>query len=104
MKRVEIKMQDDLFNTLTIKASALGTTNSSYIRSLILDKEIVNVKTNKDLSKLIGLVAKFGNNINQMSHNLNIAHNRNLLKEVDYNHLIILLTSMNNDISSTLND
>jgi len=104
MHRVQIKMSDEVFNTMTFKARSLGVSNSLFVRDMIMNQEIVSKGNHKEYGKLIGLVAKFGNNINQISHNLNLANLKGELGSIDYEHLINLLTLLENHVERTLYD
>jgi hypothetical protein len=115
MKRIQVKMPDNIFHTLTLKAASLGTNNSAYIRALILDQEILSADKNEEQSRLIGEVAKFGNNLNQIAHVLNISNLAGTLDDVNYQALLdqlyllekaiesILKNSTPNDTKSNLN-
>jgi len=104
MHRVQIKMSDEVFNTMTFKAKSLGINNSLLVRGMIMNQEVVSAQKHKDYTRLIGLVAKFGNNLNQISHNLNLANVKGELGAVDYEHLINILTLLEHHIESTLHD
>lgn len=104
MHRVQIKMSDEIFNTMTFRAKALGVNNSLLVRSMIMNQEMLSVQSHKDYSRLIGLVAKFGNNLNQISHNLNLANMKGELGTVDYEHLINILTLLEHHVERTLHD
>ncbi len=104
MHRVQIKMSDEVFNTMTFKAKSLGINNSLLVRGMIMNQEVVSAQNHKDYTRLIGLVAKFGNNLNQISHNLNLANVKGELGAVDYKHLINILTMLEHHIESTLHD
>ena len=104
MHRVQIKMSDEVFNTMTFKAKSLGINNSLLVRGMIMNQEVVSAQNHKDYTRLIGLVAKFGNNLNQISHNLNLANVKGELGAVDYEHLINILTMLEHHIESTLHD
>ena len=112
MKRIQIKMPDNIFHTLTLKAASLGTNNSAYIRALILDQEILSADKNEDTSRLLGEVAKFGNNLNQIAHILNISNLAGTLDDVNYQALLEQLyllekrieATLRNDIQSDHND
>jgi hypothetical protein len=97
-------MSDEVFNTMTFRAKSLGINNSIFVRSLIMNQEIISSPSNKEYSRLIGLVAKFGNNLNQISHNLNLANVKGELGTVDYDNLINILTLLEYHIECTLND
>ena len=102
MKRIQVKMPDNVFHTLTLKAASLGTNNSAYIRALILDQEILSADKHEDKSRLIGEVAKFGNNLNQIAHVLNISNLAGTLDDVNYESLLDQLYLLEKRIESTL--
>jgi len=102
VKRIQIKMPDIVFHTLTFKATSLGVNNSAYVRALIMDQEIISADRHDDKSHLIGLVAKFGNNINQIAHTLNIANLNGNLHDIDYQNLLNILLKLEKNIESTL--
>lgn len=104
MHRVQIKMSDEIFNTMTFRATSLGVSNSELVRDMIMNKEVISKESHKEYGRLIGLVAKFGNNLNQISHNLNLANVKGELGSVDYQHLINLLTLLEHHVERTLND
>jgi hypothetical protein len=97
MKRVQIKMEDEIYNTMVFKAKALGITNSSLVRNLILEQTVVSADTHKDYTRAIGLMSNLTNNINQIAHNLNIANKSGYLKDYDYDNLINMLTIIENN-------
>jgi hypothetical protein len=97
-------MSDEVFNTMTFRAKSLGINNSIFVRSMIMNQEIISTPSHKDYSRIIGLVAKFGNNLNQISHNLNLANVKGELGTVDYDNLINILTLLEHHIECTLND
>jgi len=104
MHRVQIKMSDEIFNTMTFRAKSLGINNSLLVRGMIMNQEVVSSQSHKDYTRLIGLVAKFGNNLNQISYNLNLANIKGELGMVDYDNLINILTLLEHHIERTLND
>jgi len=102
MKRIQVKMPDNVFHTLTLKAASLGTNNSTYIRALILDQEILSADKNEEQSRLIGEVAKFGNNLNQIAHVLNISNLAGTLDDVNYQALLDQLYLLEKRMEATL--
>ena len=48
MVRVNFKLPDEVYNTMTFKAKALGVNNTTYIKSLIMEQTIVSADTHKD--------------------------------------------------------
>jgi len=94
MKRVQIKMQDNIYETMSSKAKALSLSNSEFVRSLIMEQTITKKLNQKDYTRTLGLLGNLTNNINQIAHNLNIARNDQNLDKIDYediiNKLIIL--------------
>jgi hypothetical protein len=101
MKRIQVKMPDNVFYTLTLKAASLGTNNSAYIRALILGQEILSADKNEEQSRIIGEVAKFGNNLNQIAHVLNISNLACTLDDVNYQALLDQLYLLEKAIEST---
>ena len=102
MKRIQVKMPENVFHTLTLKAASLGSNNSAYIRALILEQEILSADKHEDTSRLIGEVAKFGNNLNQIAHVLNISNLAGTLDDVSYEALLDQLYLLEKRMQSTL--
>jgi len=103
MKRVQIKMSDDVFNTMTFKASALGISNSKLVRTLIVEQTIVSADNHKDNTRIFGLLGNLTNNINQISRNLNIANNEGTLSNIDYDTMLNMLTVILSNSESCIN-
>jgi hypothetical protein len=102
-RRVTIKLTDIEFNTLTLKASALGLNKSQYLVNAINNKDkISNIET--DNYKILGSVNKIGNNLNQIAKNLNIANKSFNLNDYDYDLLIDKLTIIEYLLNEYLNE
>ena len=86
-KRIEIRVTQELYNTLQVKSKAAGMSISKYVRNAILESDI-KVDNSKDIATLIGSINKIGNNLNQIAHNLNIANNSNKLDDIKYDQLL----------------
>lgn len=100
-KTITIRLSDELYNMLQIKASASNMNTSDYIRTSINDSDI-KVDNRKDIGKLIGSVNKVGNNINQIAHNLNIANSSNKLDDINYNNILDKLTIIEYQLKEVL--
>ncbi|MDD3596177.1 plasmid mobilization relaxosome protein MobC [Sulfuricurvum sp.] len=99
---VTIRLSDELFAELLIKAQSLNMTVSDYVRGTICNTEL-NYRTNeKDFGYLIGSINRVGNNINQIAHNLNIARNEQSLDQVDYEDIMNQLIIINSEIKSLM--
>lgn len=90
-KVINIRISIELFNLLTLKAKAVGKSNSEFIREAIQETE-VKQSNSKDISKLIASLNYIGNNINQIAKSLNIAKIENKLSDRDYNDILNSLT------------
>jgi len=90
-KQINIRMNEDILNTLIVKASAVNMNRSEYIIKAILDSDI-KVDNSKDISMLLGSINKIGNNINQIAKSLNIANSSNKLDDINYNNILDNLT------------
>ena len=97
MIRVNFKFPDEVHNTMTFKAKALGINNTTYIKSLIMEQTIVSADTHKDYTRANGLMGNLINNINQIAVNLNIANKEGTLSDIDYDNLINILTVIENN-------
>jgi len=104
MKRVNFKFPDEIFNTMTFKARALNVSNTTYVKSLIMEKTIVAADTNKNYTRIIGLMGNLTNNINQIAVNLNTANKAGHLGDIDYENLINILTVIENNITKLVID
>ena len=104
MTRVNFKLPDEVFNTMTFKAKALGVNNTTYIKSLIMEKDIVSAESHKDYTMALGLLGNLTGNINQISVNLNIAKNEGSLSQIDYDNLINMFTIILNNTENYIND
>lgn len=82
-KEFKFRLSDELFKVLNIKSSTANTTNSDYIRSLIINNE-VKYNNSKNILNLISSINKIGNNINQVAKSLNYAKKSRNLKDFDY--------------------
>lgn len=100
-KTITIRLSDELYNMLQIKASASNMNTSDYIRTSINESDI-KVDNRKDIGKLIGSINKVGNNINQIAHNLNIANNSNKLDDINYNNILDKLTIIEYQLKEVL--
>ena len=101
-KMLRIRLTDDEYNLLKEKADKAGKTMSEFVRDYITRGK-VNSKC-KDLPSLILHLSKIGNNINQISKNLNIAKKEGYLAEQDYDLLLDELMQINNNLKAILND
>ena len=101
-KMLRIRLTDDEYNLLKEKADKVGKTMSEFVRDYIT-KGKVNSKC-KDLPSLILHLSKIGNNINQISKNLNIAKKEGYLAEQDYDLLLDELMQINNNLKAILDD
>ena len=86
-KQINLRVSEELYNTLQIKAKAVDLNVSKYIRSAILESDI-KPDNSKDIARLIGEVKKIGNNINQIAYNLNIANLNGKLNDINYNAIL----------------
>ena len=102
MKRVQIKMPDEVYETMIFKAKALQVTNSAFVRSLILNQNIISTTRDKDYTRVLGLLGNIGGNINQISHNLNIAQNGENLDVINYKTIINQLTIIQASIEACI--
>ncbi len=99
---IKVRLSEELFTEILIKAKSLNMTNSEFIRSTIINAE-VSYKTNaKDYGYLIGSINKIGNNINQIAHNLNIARNEKTFGDTDFDDILNQLIIINSNIKSLL--
>jgi hypothetical protein len=92
MQRVNFKLPDNVYHTMTFKAKALGINNTTYIKTLIMDTKIVSADTHKDYTRTLGLLGNLTGNINQIAATLNVAHNEGNLNAIDYEMMINMLT------------
>ncbi|MFW2528548.1 plasmid mobilization protein [Aliarcobacter butzleri] len=82
-KEFKFRLSDELFKILNIKSSSANTTNSDYIRSLIIRNE-VKYNNNKNILNLIASINKIGNNVNQIAKGLNYAKKTKTIKDFDF--------------------
>ncbi len=82
-KQINLRLSDELFKILNIKSSSANTTNSDYIRSLIIANE-VKYNNSKNILELIGAINKIGNNVNQIAKGLNYAKKTKTIKDFDF--------------------
>jgi len=92
-KQINLRLSTELYNMLQVKSKASNLSASDYIRQSINNSDI-KIDNSKDISKLIASLNHIGNNINQISKNLNIANNSNNLSNVDYEDLLNSLIIM----------
>ncbi len=82
-KLVKFRLSEELYNTLLIKASSTNKTVSEYMRESILNTNI-KYDNSDNILNLIFQLKQIGNNLNQISHNLNIANLKNELNDIKY--------------------
>ena len=104
MVRVNFRLPDEVFNTMTFKAKALGINNTTYIKSLIMEQEIVSADNYKDYTRVLGLLGNLTGNINQIALILNVANKESYLNDVDYSNIINMLTIILNNMDNYTND
>ncbi len=104
MQRVNFKLPDEVFNTMTFKAKALGVNNTTYIKSLIMEQDIVSADNHKDYTRALGLLGNLTGNINQIAVTLNIANKEGTLSDIDYDNLVNMFTIILNNTESYIND
>ena len=86
-RRIEIRVSEELYNMLVFKASASDKKLSEFVRECIVSSD-VKIDNSKDILKLVFQMNKIGNNINQIAHKLNIAHNSNKMNDINYTNLL----------------
>jgi hypothetical protein len=104
MQRVNFNFPDEVYHTMTFKASALGVNNTTYIKSLIMEQTILSADNHKNYTRALGLLGNLTGNINQIALNLNRANTQGALSRVDYDTLINMLTLILNNTESCFND
>ena len=92
MQRVNFKLPDNVYHTMTFKAKALGVNNTTYVKTLIMEQAIVSAESHKDYTRTLGLLGNLTGNINQIAATLNVAHNEDALNTIDYEMMINMLT------------
>ena len=92
-KRVEFRLDDELFNDLELKAKNLNLSVSAYIRETLKNSNInqVNNINNPDFKLLATQVRKVGVNINEIAYVLNIANKKELLDDYYFKELLFNL-------------
>jgi len=101
-KRVEFRLDDELFNDLELKAKNLNLSVSAYIRETLKNSNInqvnnlksvnnLNNLTNPDFKLLATQVRKVGVNINEIAYVLNIANKKELLDDYSFKELLFNL-------------
>lgn len=101
-KRVEFRLDDELFNDLELKAKNLNLSVSAYIRETLKNSNInqvnnlksvnnLNNLTNPDFKLLATQVRKVGVNINEIAYVLNIANKKELLDDYYFKELLFNL-------------
>ena len=86
-KQINIRVDENVFNLLEFKSKSINLSKTDYIIKAIINSDI-KIDNSKNLLELINAINKIGNNINQISKNLNIAHNSDKLGSVNYNNLL----------------
>lgn len=104
MQRVNFKFPDEVYNTMIFKAKAFGVNNTTYIKSLIMEQNIVSADNHKDYTRVLGILGNLTGNINQIALTLNLANRDGVLSSVDYDNLINMLTVILNNTESYIND
>jgi len=99
--QINLRLSNELFNMLQLKAHSSDKTVSEYIRELIATSE-VKFNDKKNIGLLLGSINRIGNNINQIAHNLNIVNNQNLLDDIDYKDLLNQLIIIEHNLHDIL--
>ncbi len=101
--RMTCRLNDDEYKRVSDKILKSGLTKQEYILSSLLNKKI-NEKLDLDFYKLINEINHVGNNLNQISRNLNSKNE--VLEDVildNQKEIYEVLTSLNNQIKGTTN-
>lgn len=104
MIRVNFKLPDNVYNTMTFKAKSLGVNNTTYIKALIMEQTIVSADNHKDLTKVKSLMSNLTGNINQIATVLNVANIEGTLNDIDYDNLNNMLTVILNNTESFVSE
>lgn len=97
-----VRLTDEEYVNLQMKAKASNKKVSEYIRELIAMSKVK--VSNKDYVKMMAEVNKIGNNLNQIARNLNIACKKDELSKQDYEMLLAQLYSIDKQLKEILNE
>lgn len=79
-KIITIKYTHEDYNEIKLKAETFGIRTATYIRNVSISKKMNPIKTNLD-KEFITQIRLIGNNINQLTRNINSLCNRNRSEE-----------------------
>jgi len=101
-RRFEVRLTEELYNTLEFKSKAVNMNKSEYILKSIINSDI-KIDDSKDIRMLLASINRIGNNINQIAKNLNIANNINKLDDINCDNILDKLTIIEYNLKYILN-
>ena len=101
---IGVRLTDEEYINLKLKAEASHKSVSQYIRELIILSKVKPVR-NKNYYKVLYELNKIGNNINQIAKSLNkIAKSGECIKNEEYERLLIELYEINENMKKILKE
>ncbi|HCA3439669.1 TPA: hypothetical protein MO340_004231 [Salmonella enterica subsp. salamae serovar 35:g,m,s,t:-] len=108
-KTVAWRVTEGVFLELNEMYKASGLTQSEFLRELLDERKehvtiVARKKTSTDTRRLIFLANKNSNNVNQLAHKVNLAHQTGLVNESLYLSLLVALEHNNKIMGGFVND
>ncbi|MFX4235594.1 plasmid mobilization protein [Aliarcobacter butzleri] len=96
IKRIELRVTEEFFQTLSSKIQDSGLKKAEYFRYILSQGKVV---VKKDYNSLATQVRKVGINLNEVAFVLNIANQKNALNMYDFQELLIELKLILNQLN-----
>ncbi len=96
IKRIELRVTEEFFQTLSSKIQDSGLKKAEYFRYILSQGKVV---VKKDYNSLATQVRKVGINLNEVAFVLNVANLKNALNIYDYQALLVELKLIQNQLN-----
>ncbi|MCT7572438.1 plasmid mobilization protein [Aliarcobacter butzleri] len=96
IKRIELRVTEEFFQTLSSKIQDSGLKKAEYFRYTLSQGKVV---VKKDYNNLATQVHKCGVNLNEIAYVLNVANRKNTLNNYDYQALLVELKLIQNQLN-----
>ena len=96
IKRIELRVTEEFFQTLSSKIQDSGLKKAEYFRYILSQGKVV---VKKDYNSLAIQVRKVGINLNEVAFVLNVANKKEALNIYDYQALLVELKLIQNQLN-----
>jgi hypothetical protein len=106
-KAISFRLSEPDANALTEKVREAGLSMSEFVREYVLLNKtsvIARRPANRDRTRLLYLFAKAGNNLNQLTKQVNVAHKTGDVSEETYRGILGELQYLSRYLKGRLND